>query len=196
MITLPVLSKGYLYLAIIIAKLLIYFIFNHQPNHIVLTIMPASMNQFLQNSFAEGVSLLELLVALSILSIIMLIAIPGYQFIQKNSDNSTAMSDIREIEMDIERFRLVNNKYPDDLNQLGFSKLDPWDNPYQYLNFDNVKGKGKFRKDKNLVPINSDFDLYSMGPDGRSVSPLTAKHSRDDIIRANNGKFIGIAEDY
>lgn len=158
--------------------------------------MTDSMHHLLQLRFINGVSLLELLVALGILSIIDMIAIPGYQFIHDKSDNSTAITDIREIEMDIERFRLINNKYPDDLNELGFSKLDPWDNPYQYLNFENVKGKGKLRKDKNLVPINSDFDLYSMGPDGRSVSPLTAKHSRDDIIRANNGNFIGVAEDY
>ena len=52
------------------------------------------------------------------------------------------------------------------------------------------------RKDKNLVPINTDFDLYSLGKDGLSAGPLTAKDSRDDIVRANNGAFIGRAEDY
>ena len=31
--------------------------------------------------------------------------------------------------------------------------------------------QGKFRKDKNIVPINSDYDLYSMGPDGASGGP-------------------------
>jgi len=46
------------------------------------------------------------------------------------------------------------------------------------------------------VPLNTDYDLYSQGPDGQSVSPLTAAKSRDDIIRANNGDFIGTAEDY
>jgi len=36
--------------------------------------------------------------------------------------------------------------------------------PYQYLDVTDIKKtKGKARKDKNLVPINSDFDLYSMG---------------------------------
>ncbi len=54
----------------------------------------------------------------------------------------------------------------------------------------------KKRKDKNLVPVNNDFDLYSMGEDGKSVAPFAAKHSRDDIVRANNGNFIGLAEDY
>ena len=46
------------------------------------------------------------------------------------------------------------------------------------------------------MPINSDFDLYSMGPDGESSPPLTAKSSRDDIVRANNGNFIGTAQGY
>jgi len=46
------------------------------------------------------------------------------------------------------------------------------------------------------VPINSDYDLYSKGPDGLSLKPLTAAPSRDDIVRANNGSFIGIAADY
>lgn len=52
------------------------------------------------------------------------------------------------------------------------------------------------RKDHSLVPINSDYDLYSMGPDGKSQAPLTANASRDDIIRANNGAFYGKASNY
>jgi general secretion pathway protein G len=79
---------------------------------------------------------------------------------------------------------------------MGYAPIDPWGHPYQYLSFSGLKGKGEMRKDKNLVPINSDYDLYSMGPDGESQTPLTAKASRDDIIRANNGGYVGIAENY
>lgn len=43
------------------------------------------------------------------------------------------------------------------------------------------------------MPLNSDYDLYSKGPDGASVAPLTAKASQDDILRASNGRFIGPA---
>lgn len=60
----------------------------------------------------------------------------------------------------------------------------------------NAGGAIQPRKDRFLVPINSDYDLYSMGADGRSVAPLTASMSRDDIIRANDGAFVGLAEDY
>lgn len=52
------------------------------------------------------------------------------------------------------------------------------------------------RKDHNLHPINSDFDLYSSGADGQSSKPLTAGASKDDIIRANNGSFYGYGKDY
>ncbi len=46
------------------------------------------------------------------------------------------------------------------------------------------------------MPINSDYDLWSSGKDGASSPPLTAKPSRDDIVRANNGRFVGLASDF
>ena len=101
------------------------------------------------------------------------------------------------LESEIAAYQENNDKLPDNLNDLGRGNiLDPWGNPYQFLNFANVKGMGQMRKDRNLVPINAHFDLYSMGKDGKSQTPLTAKVSHDDIIRANNGSFIGIASDY
>lgn len=54
-------------------------------------------------------------------------------------------------------------------------------------------GIGGARKDRFLVPINSDFDIYSMGRDGQTVAPLTAPKSHDDIIRASDGGFYGLA---
>jgi general secretion pathway protein G len=56
-----------------------------------------------------------------------------------------------------------------------------------------MKGNGQARKDRFLVPLNDDYDLYSMGKDGTSSPPLTAKVSQDDIIRANNGSYVGLA---
>jgi general secretion pathway protein G len=52
------------------------------------------------------------------------------------------------------------------------------------------------RKDHNLHPLNSEFDLYSLGKDGRSSPPLTAQASRDDVIWARDGDFVGLASDY
>ena len=52
------------------------------------------------------------------------------------------------------------------------------------------------RKDRFNVPINSDYDLYSMGADGASVEPLISAQSHDDIVRAANGTFVGLAENF
>ena len=56
--------------------------------------------------------------------------------------------------------------------------------------------KKNMRMDKNLVPINADFDLYSKGRDGKSQQPLTAKDSLDDIVRGNDGGYYGLASKY
>lgn len=158
-----------------------------------------------------GLTLIETLIVVSILAVMLSIAVPSYRDHLERGDILSAEEDILFIADEIMDYLLDRGHYPDSLDELNLvSSEDPWGNPYEYLRIDHTGtgagegpgkgpgkgGVGKLRKDKNLVPINSDFDLYSKGPDGRSVSPLTAKHSRDDIIRANNGSFIGIAEDY
>jgi general secretion pathway protein G len=52
------------------------------------------------------------------------------------------------------------------------------------------------RKDRFLAPINTDFDLYSMGPDGESRAQLNVAASRDDVIRAANGSYFGVAQEF
>ena len=141
-----------------------------------------------------GFTLFELLLALAIVGILASLAYSGYESYSRRARNSLVMSDIRSIEQCIERYHIMMDAFPPDLATAGCNKDDPWGNPYRYLNM--ADAEGKFRKDKNLHPLNSDYDLYSMGPDGKSVAPLTAKASRDDIIRANNGDYIGLASDY
>ena len=46
------------------------------------------------------------------------------------------------------------------------------------------------------LSLNTDFDLYSAGPDGETRAPLTAKVSKDDVLRALDGGFFGVAEDF
>jgi len=145
---------------------------------------------------ASGVTLLELLFGIAVLGIIAAIAYPTYKDYLLEAQIEIAKGDIRNIEQLLFRYRLNHTTYPDTLDSMPGIPLDPWDNPYQYLNIGTAKGKGKQRKDHSMVPINSDYDLYSMGPDGKSVSPLTAAASHDDIVRANDGGFIGVATDY
>jgi len=138
------------------------------------------------------------MIVVVIIALIMTIAVPTYRNYVLRARNSTAIADIGQIELAISHYEVANNgALPPSLAAVGMdTRLDPWGNPYQYLDMTNIHGNGGVRKDHNLVPINTDYDLYSMGPDGRSVGPLTAAASHDDIIRANNGAFIGIATDY
>lgn len=141
-----------------------------------------------------GFTLIEIIVSLAIVGILAGIAVPFYIGYIDQARIETAISDISAISLALKGYYGDNGKYPDSLAEVRYATyLDPWKNPYQYLNIQTAKGKGQMRKDHFMVPINSDFDLYSMGKDGISQSPLTAKASRDDIIRANDGAYIGLA---
>lgn len=146
---------------------------------------------------SPGFTLIELIIVVAIIGVLTAIAIPYYQGYVAAARNATVMTNLQMLSREIDGFFILNDRYPDDLDELGLGEVkDPWGNPFQYLNIQTVKGKGKLRKDHSLVPVNTDYDLYSMGPDGDSKSPFTAKASRDDIVRANNGKYFGTVSDY
>ena len=146
--------------------------------------------------YQRAYTLVEAMIVLCIASILAAVAYPSYSNYLEENKVLTATKDISLIEMEIAKYFATNSEYPPDLATVGKDIEDPWGNEYKYLSMELANGNGDKRKDRNLVPINTDYDLYSMGPDGRSVSPLTGAHSRDDIVRANNGAFIGPAEDY
>ena len=147
----------------------------------------------------KGFGLIELMITLVIASLLLSISVPAYDRFVDRAKSARAISDIGNISIEIGEFQLRNNNaLPDTLDELGIDiPMDPWGTSYAYLNIATADpGKGQFRKDKNLNPLNTDFDLYSSGDDKDSKGPLSAEASRDDIIRANNGAFIGLAEDY
>ncbi|HET7524967.1 MAG TPA: prepilin-type cleavage/methylation domain-containing protein [Burkholderiaceae bacterium] len=141
--------------------------------------------------------MVELAVALCTAAVLVTLALPAYQNYRDRVRIDQAKRDITMMSAIIANYYNDAHVYPDSLNDVGLGGMrDPWGNPYGYLNLGDKKAQGHARKDHSLVPINTDFDLYSMGPDGKSSPPLTAKNSRDDIVRANNGAFIGVASDY
>jgi len=145
---------------------------------------------------ALGLTLVELLIGVAIVGLLAMIAVPAYQGYLDRAEGNDAVQDILTIQLTVDDYALLNGSFPNSLAEVGLAGLtDPWGNPYVYANHDAIP-PGKRRKDKNLVPINSDYDLYSLGEDGRSVSPLTAKPSRDDIVRAGDGSYVGIAIDF
>ena len=127
------------------------------------------------------------------------LALPTYEMFVTRAKVSAAIGDIAKLSLAVESFRLNNNdRLPLTLAEMGVPiPLDPWGRPYQFLNIPAAGGGvGALRKDGKLNPLNTDFDLYSIGKDGESAGPLSAAQSRDDIVRANNGSFIGLGEDY
>lgn len=137
------------------------------------------------------------MIVMAIIGTLSAIAIPNFIRYRQRALEDRAIVEIKQIGTEITLFQVDTGNLPESLADIGLgSLLDPWENPYQYLNCETAKGKGKFRKDHNLVPVNTDFDLYSMGPDGKSQSPFTAQASRDDIVRANNGQYVGSVSNY
>ena len=136
------------------------------------------------------------LIGVAIVAVLTAVAVPQYVGYMKRAEIKRVVADIRTLETLIGRYQTEMGAPPDDLGAaVDPLPSDPWGNPYEYIRIQGVD-KVKCRKDKNLHPINSDYDLYSRGADGDSNLPLTAAASHDDVIRANNGAFVGLAKDY
>lgn len=149
----------------------------------------------------SGFTLLELVVVAGLIGTLSMIVIPRLFGFAERVRDKQCIVDIADMDADIQQFAVDYDEHPHTLDEIGRGNLrDPWGRPYQYLNIQldgkTGAGKDKERKDHFLIPVNSDFDLYSMGPDGQSVAPLTAAASRDDIIRASNGSFIGPVSEF
>lgn len=147
----------------------------------------------------RGFGLLELMVTLVIASLLLTLAVPAYDNYAERARVAKAIGDIGGLGLAIEAFRLKNDdRIPDALAELPIAiPVDPWGRAYEFLNIQTAgPGNGGLRKDGKLNPLNTDFDLFSRGKDGDSKGPLSAPASHDDIVRANNGAFIGKGEDY
>lgn len=150
---------------------------------------------FLKQSNRQGMTLVELLIVVAIMATLAgIVSVPAISFLAK-ARASDVVGELRRIGNNIELYKQYYNEYPESLEKLGVVPLDPWGNPYQYVRVADAS-IGKLRKDHNLVPVNTDYDLFSKGADGKSAGPFTAKPSRDDIVRANNGEFFGLVSDY
>lgn len=145
----------------------------------------------------RGFTLVELLIVIAIIGTLAGIALPLFSQYIHTVRVSKAKSEIGMLSREITSYFLEHDRYPDDLAEIGFgAMLDPWRNPYRYQPVATAKNQGELRKDHSMVPVNQDYDLYSMGEDGESKSPFTAKASRDDIVRANDGSYIGLVSQY
>ena len=144
----------------------------------------------------RGVTLVELLIVVLLISLLVGIALPFYAWYYNRVRTAQAVGEIAGMVVLINRFADDARALPPDLATASIpTRNDPWGQPYVYYNVE-ANGRGGARKDKALNPLNTDFDLYSMGPDGVTKKQISQKDSLDDILRASNGRFLGVAADF
>ena len=161
---------------------------------------PAPFNRSGHAGCCAGITLIELVIIVAIVSTLAGICIPAYNRYQENTRIAKAVLDIRAIEHDLLITESLGGKFPDDISGVPVAeRRDPWGGYYQYFNPATKKGGGHGgiqRFDKLAKPLNTDFDLYSMGRDGQSKANLDSKVSLDDIVRALNGQYVGLGADF
>ena len=170
---------------------------------------------------ATGFTLVELMLVVAIIGI--LASTTGSKYLEyvDKARVARAIAELRVMARELDAVTIGGGELPDSLADVGFGGLvDPWGSAFYYLRIEGnlppgfsqlqpalpsvsapPSGKGgnvvgKARKDRFLAPINSDYDLYSAGPDGLTRPPLQNPDSRDDVIRAADGSFYGIAEGF
>jgi general secretion pathway protein G len=146
--------------------------------------------------------------SVTIIALLATIAVPRVSEQIDRARVGKAIGDIRALQADIDGYAAGHSdSLPASLSAVGRGGFeDPWGNPYVYTVFQtqgggNANGSdgsvaGQARKDRFLVPLNTRYDLYSKGKDGASQLPLTAGVSQDDVLRANDGGFIGLGSNY
>jgi general secretion pathway protein G len=169
-----------------------------------------------------GFTLIEIAIVVAIIGILSTVAGSNYLRFLDRARTARAIVELRGIAAELDAAGDDGHAYPSSLSGIGRATTDPWGRAYRYLRLagsvplgasststrlpavaaapqrpaGEQAAMGEARKDRFLVPINSDYDLYSVGPDGKTSPPLSHQVSRDDIIRAADGAFYGAAEEF
>ena len=150
----------------------------------------------------KGFTLLELMFALAIIGVLSAIAIPVYNGHIDKMNINNAIADIYLMQTCIERFHTENFNYPPTIAAvagcLPNGGNDPWGRAYVYLNIiDGGPGiRGQVRKDGRTNPINTLYDLYSVGRDGVTQTQVGVNRGKDDIVLGRDGGFVGLGADF
>ena len=150
-----------------------------------------------REALRAGYTFLELLLVTVIIGTLSTMIAPSIERARTMAQVAAAVSNIRIVEAELAIYIESNFAPPETLASIGrASLLDPWGNPFMYARLGGPGASGGARMDKFLVPLNGDYDLYSMGRDGESKKTLSAPASYDDVIRALDGAYVGLASEF
>jgi general secretion pathway protein G len=148
----------------------------------------------------RGFTMVELIVVMAILVVLASMALPAFAKIKDKAREVRAMEEIRGLEKAIGAYSIdKGGTLPPNLAALLIPiPLDPWGHSYIYhqLGAAGVPSDGAPRTDvTGVLPLNTDYDLYSRGPDG-VTNPGTTDDptSYDDVVRSGDGGYVGMAK--
>lgn len=138
-----------------------------------------------------GYTLVELVVVSAILVVLVAMAYPALSGYLRTTKNSACVSNLGTIDKAITAYIIDKNALPASLDDVGLGgMLDPWKRKFVYQIIV-VPGSGLKDTVANQ-PLNTDYDLYSKGEDGASTLPGDNPNDLDDIVRSNDGSYIGV----
>ena len=144
----------------------------------------------------RGFTLVELAIVVAILGVLAALSINQYLAYIERVRVVRAVVEMKDITARLDPIVAEGGRLPSTLAAIGLGgRKDPWGRLYQYLRIQGAPG-WKVRKDQFLVPLNTDYDLYSKGKDGLSQPSITHRFSLDDVVRGNDGAFLGLAAKY
>jgi len=147
---------------------------------------------------SRGFTLVELAIVVAILGVLGALALTQYLAYIDRVRVARTIVEIKDISAQLDPIAFEGGTLPNALADIGMGgRKDPWGRAYVYLKIrGNPAALFKSRKDQFLVPLNSDYDLYSKGKDGKTQFIITHPWSLDDVMRGSDGAFIGLAAKY
>lgn len=149
----------------------------------------------------RGSTLIQVVVVMAIVGLLSSITVPTFRDYVERARVADAVGDLATLEIAIRKFVITDadRELPGTLDELLIDSAlehigeDPWGNAYEYRLIDAAAAA---RTDGAGDAINTDYDLYSRGPDGATANSLLDEDSADDIVRGNNGAYLGPVTDY